>query len=59
MKTGRLIASSKGWLAKNRDITHNPGSECKRLWVLKNSVFAPNGQIFGDGKCLAIREDRL
>jgi len=28
-------------------------------WVLKNSVFAANGQIFGDGKCLAIREDRL
>jgi hypothetical protein len=27
--------------------------------VLKNSVSAPNGQILGDRKCLAIREDRL
>src|ERR1035438_9086935 len=27
-------------------------SECNRLWLLKNSLFAPNGQIWGDRKCL-------
>jgi hypothetical protein len=34
-------------------------NECNCELVLKNSVSAPNGQILGDRKCLAIREDRL
>src|SRR5260370_15202773 len=28
------------------------GSECKSLWVLKNSLFVPNSQNWGDRKCL-------
>src|SRR6266478_6231217 len=33
-------------------------ANCRNIaWVLKNSVFAPNGQIFGDGKCL--RSERI
>ena len=28
------------------------GSECKRLWLLKNSLFVSNGQNWGDRKCL-------
>src|SRR5437667_10554025 len=39
-------------LSKHRHITHNLGSECKRLWVLKKSSFLPNGQNFGDRECL-------
>jgi hypothetical protein len=27
-------------------------SKCNRLWLLKNSLFAPNGRIWGDRKCL-------
>src|SRR5664280_2205005 len=26
--------------------------ECKRLWVLKNSLFGPNAQNWGDRRCL-------
>jgi hypothetical protein len=27
-------------------------SECKRLWLLKNSLFVPNSRNLGDRKCL-------
>ena len=29
---------TKGLLLKNRHYTHHPGSECKRLWVLKKGL---------------------
>jgi len=32
--------------------------ECKRLWLLKNSIWAENAPEKQDRKCLAIREDR-
>src|ERR1035441_9264262 len=43
---------SRRLLLQNRNYTHNPANECNRLWLLKNSRFAPNRQNWGDRKCL-------
>ena len=32
---GLIICQIDPWLLQNRDFTHNPLNECKRLWVLK------------------------
>jgi hypothetical protein len=40
------------WPGTDWFAAHSILNECKRLWLLKNSVFAPNRQNWGDRKCL-------
>jgi hypothetical protein len=46
-------------LDSTRDSTRNRVNECKRLWVLKNSLFVSNSQIWGIENVYPTRENRL